>query len=103
MGTDCRRRRATYRAEGNAVDGGRHLLLGLFVKVNFAPYLAIDLLDSVHYERSLARFDQRDGKLHLTLPKVKMGHDWPRLKWEPDGALLRKIKGLQAGAPVRVY
>ena len=42
----------------------------LFLKVNFSPYLlAIDLHDKINYEKCVARFDQRDGQLHLTLPK----------------------------------
>jgi hypothetical protein len=42
----------------------------VLVKVNFAPYLLqLDLYQSVSFDKSIARFDQRDGKLHLTLPK----------------------------------
>ena len=42
----------------------------LLVKVNFAPYLLqLDLLNKVDFDQSVARFDQRDGKLHLSLPK----------------------------------
>ena len=43
----------------------------LLVKVNFAPYLLqLDLYKSVTFDKSVARFDQRDGKLHLSLPKA---------------------------------
>jgi dyslexia susceptibility 1 candidate gene 1 protein len=50
----------------------------VFVKVNFSPYLLqLDLNKPVAFEHSVARFDQRDGKLHLTIPKVVEGQSGP--------------------------
>ena len=43
----------------------------VFVKINFAPYLLqLDLCAAVSLERCVARFDQRDGKLHVVLEKA---------------------------------
>ena len=53
-----------------------------FVKVNFSPYLlALDLNGKINYENTVARFDQRDGKLHLTLPKEAPG-EWEGLTFK---------------------
>ena len=43
----------------------------VFVKVNFAPYLLqLDLCEPVSLDKPVARFDQRDGKLHIVLLKA---------------------------------
>ena len=53
----------------------------VLVKINFAPYLLqLDLCKPVLFDKSVARFDQRDGKLHLTLPKaVSANAPWKSL------------------------
>ena len=44
----------------------------VLVKINFAPYLLqLDLCKPVLFDKSVARFDQRDGKLHLIFPKAE--------------------------------
>lgn len=55
----------------------------VFVKINFAPYLLqLDLLKPVSLEKPVARFDQRDGKLHVILEKVSP-EPWEALKFSP--------------------
>eukprot|EP00943_MAST-04B_sp_MAST-4B-sp1_P001365 g1365.t1 len=62
----------------------------LFLKVNFSPYLlAVDLYDKVNYEKSVARFDQRDGQLHLTLPK-ETPQEWKDLTFQIKDSNMNK-------------
>ena len=64
----------------------------LFLKVNFSPYLlAIDLHDKINYEKCVARFDQRDGQLHLTLPK-ETPQEWKDLMFKITDDNLKKTE-----------
>ena len=64
----------------------------LFLKVNFSPYLlAVDLYEKVNYEKSVARFDQRDGQLHLTLPK-ESPQEWKDLTFKIKNSNMNKIE-----------
>ena len=64
----------------------------LFLKVNFSPYLlAIDLHDKINYEKCVARFDQRDGQLHLTLPK-ETPQEWKDLMFKITDDNLNKTE-----------
>eukprot|EP00946_MAST-07B_sp_MAST-7B-sp1_P003324 g3324.t1 len=74
----------------------------VFVKVNFAPYLLqLDLCEPVSLDKPVARFDQRDGKLHIVLLKATPG-TWESLKFTPPQAASssekRKILSERRGA-----
>ena len=66
-----------------------------FVKINFAPYLlAVDLFSKVNDDKTVARFDQRDGMLHITLPKTVPG-EWESLTFKaPDTITDKKVAKL---------
>ena len=58
----------------------------VFVKINIAPYLLqLDLCAAVSLERCVARFDQRDGKLHVVLEKAAPA-EWEALTFTPPRA-----------------
>ena len=64
----------------------------LFLKVNFSPYLmALDLYDKVVFDKCVARFDQRDGKLHLSLPK-ETPQEWKDLMFKIDDKNIDKAE-----------
>lgn len=57
----------------------------VFVKINFAPYLLqLDLCAPVSLDKCVARFDQRDGKLHVVLEKAApVDAEWETLTFTP--------------------
>ena len=64
----------------------------LFLKVNFSPYLlALDLYDKVVFDKCVARFDQRDGKLHLSLPK-ETPQEWNDLMFKINDKKIDKAE-----------
>eukprot|EP00944_MAST-04C_sp_MAST-4C-sp1_P013889 g13889.t1 len=64
----------------------------LFLKVNFSPYLlALDLYDKVVFDKCVARFDQRDGKLHLSLPK-ETPQEWNDLMFKINDKKIEKAQ-----------